>query len=466
MELANDVAQLDATALAEAIRKGTYTSEEAVQSLFERIDRLNGKYNALVSLDRPRALQRAREADLAQARGQSWGPLHGVPITVKDSFRTAGLRTTAGYAPLRDSVPDRDADAVARLKNAGAIVIGKSNCAPLCSDLQTRNDIFGTTGNPWEAGRTAGGSSGGEAAAVALGLSPLGLGSDSGGSIRVPASYCGVYGFKPSIGKIARDGLIPPLGDPAREDSLTVVGAIARSVRDLALSYSILSGEPYGIDAAPQHAPRIAWTGEFPRQLMDDEVSSALEAAYRTLSDSGASVEKVEPPLDLHFLNFKYFMLNMYEFSPRESSPGLHKLFWLFESARSVFSGGIEANYKKLKADQREQVDLFDRFAQQFDCWALPATPTAAFHHQKSGRPIPIRHRGKSKRYSYWHATGGFAFLANFLGCPSVAIPIGRDRNGLPIGIQVVGRREQDTALLRTAAHIAERIGSTMPLAT
>ena len=203
---------LTATQLAEKIRSGETTSLEVVQAFLKQIETYNPILNAIVTLDAQGALERAKEADEALARGELWGPLHGVPVTIKDSFSTAGMLSTSSHPPLADYVPPEDATVVARLRNAGAIILGKSNLPELAGDFQTNSPIFGITNNPWDLSVTPGGSSGGSAAAVAAGLSPLEIGSDLAGSIRIPSHFCGVFGMKPTEHLVSGFGHFPGLG--------------------------------------------------------------------------------------------------------------------------------------------------------------------------------------------------------------------------------------------------------------
>ncbi|MCE7959751.1 MAG: hypothetical protein DYH06_17705, partial [Acidobacteria bacterium ACB2] len=218
--MARDLALLPASRLVAALEKGEVGSEELLRHFLSRVERLSPAFNAVVTLDAERALAEARRCDEERARGERRGPLHGLPVTVKDSFETEGLRTTSGGAPgLEAHVPSRDATAVARLKAAGAVVFGKTNLSTLAMDIQTYNAAFGTTGNPWDPSRTAGGSSGGSAVATSLGLSGLELGSDLGGSIRIPAAFCGVFGHRPSYGIVPTRGHVPgPPGSLAAPD--------------------------------------------------------------------------------------------------------------------------------------------------------------------------------------------------------------------------------------------------------
>ncbi len=240
-ELRADPAFCTATELTAALRGGQVGSLELLRHFHERIDRYNPEINAVVTLD-DTAFTHAAEADAALARGEVWGPLHGLPITIKDSMETAGLRTTAGAEEYAGHVPERDADAVARLRSAGAVVFGKTNLPAYAADCQTYNTLFGTTRNPWNLDRAVGGSSGGAAAALAAGLTGLDLGSDLGGSIRNPAGYCGVFGLRPSFGIIPTRGHVPgPPGSLSVLDMATV-GPMARAAADLDLALDVLAG--------------------------------------------------------------------------------------------------------------------------------------------------------------------------------------------------------------------------------
>ena len=458
MRLADQLTAYDATALAGAIAQGRLSAIDVLNAHLERIEALNPGVNALVTLDAERAAERAREADRAVADGRPIGPLHGVPITVKDSIETAGLRTTAGHRPLANHVPERDADVVRALAEAGANLIGKTNCATLCCDVQSSNKLFGRTSNPWDSSLTSGGSSGGEAVAVAMGMSPLGVGSDTGGSIRIPSSYCGVFGMKPSRGAFSLDGLLPAHGCwPDRSDSLTVPGFIARSVRDLALCHSLASGEPV---APPSSRPlRIACTLEFDEQPVDDEVVRELREACEKLAGDDISISFVDSPIDVRALNRLCLFLLMHEFTPRDFNRLMTGGFAAYDAVSSFFMGGRGKAYEKIKAQQAEQGQGFEEFLSGYDCWIIPATPTAAFPHRRVGSRIPISIGGKVRRHEYLSASAGLSYPINFLGNPSVVIPAARSALGLPIGLQVVGRLDEDQELLAIAALIAERIG-------
>src|SRR5262245_43164531 len=234
--------EMTAKELAGRLRDRTLSAAEALDAHLMRIEKLDSKLNAAVSPDTERARRRRREADAALARGELWGPLHGVPMTLKDGHDVAGLRTTVGTKEL-DRIADQDGSVAARLRAAGAIIIGHSNVPPWLSDHQTQNPIFGRTNNPWNLERTPGGSSGGAAAAVAAGMTPLEIGSDLVGSIRLPAHFCGIYGLKSTEHRVPLSGFVrPPESTPRPVRIMASIGPLARSLDDLELALSIIAG--------------------------------------------------------------------------------------------------------------------------------------------------------------------------------------------------------------------------------
>ncbi|HEX7955390.1 MAG TPA: amidase, partial [Pyrinomonadaceae bacterium] len=235
-----DIIYSSASELARLIKRGEVSSAEVVEAHLARVAEVNPRLNAVVHLTADAARERAREADAARARGEDWGPLHGVPVTVKDAFETAGVVSAGGTAGRAAYVPQEDAAGVARLKAAGAVVLGKTNVPEISLAFESDNLVYGRTHNPYDLTRTPGGSSGGEGAAVASGMSPLGIGSDAGGSIRVPAHFCGVAGIKPTSGRTPRTGHFPPMGGLI--DSIWQIGPLARRVEDLALALPLLCG--------------------------------------------------------------------------------------------------------------------------------------------------------------------------------------------------------------------------------
>lgn len=478
----SNVTTWTATDLARRIGNRTVTSAEAVEAFLSRIETDNPSLNAVVTLDEEAARRRAREADEALDRGERLGPLHGVPFTVKDCWETAGLRTTCGYPPLADHVPNRDATAVARLRDAGGILLGKTNPAMLAADWQTDNPVFGRTDNPWDPGRTPGGSSGGSGAAVAARLSPLDLASDSGGSIRVPAHFCGVAGLKPSEGRVPARGHVPDWHFPGREPRgllrhMGVYGPIARSVEDLQTAFSVLAGPdpreprlpPLPRPDLPSSDPaslRIAWTDRFGAAPVGADTLGALGELVEALEASGSVVEQVEPDLA-----FESAWRSWGEIAAAEigagMSPWLRGMFLLrflfmadrFSPSRKGLMRGIRLSAAGLVTALARRDDTIrgvERVLDGRDVWLCPVAATPAFGHRKPGSPIPV----DGVETPYILAAAGYTTPFSLSGHPVVVLPVGRSRDGMPIGVQVVGHRWRDERLLAVAAVLEEMVPS------
>src|SRR5213082_484001 len=281
-----DIVFSSTTQLAAAIRAGHIAATEVLEAHLAQIATHNSALNAIITMDVERAYERAREADAALARGEHWGPLHGVPFTLKDAHATAGMRTTTGFPPLANYVPQEDSTVTARLKVAGGILLGKTNVAMMLADYQSNNPIFGRTNNPWNIERTPGGSSGGAAAALAAGMTPFEIGTDLSASIRIPAHFCGVFGLKPTEHRVPLTGLIPGLPGPRPVRIMSCIGPMARTVEDLALLYSLIAGSdgrdtevaPVPVDEVPhlelKHL-RVAFAPTFPGLPVAREIRSA-----------------------------------------------------------------------------------------------------------------------------------------------------------------------------------------------
>ncbi|MEM9711358.1 MAG: amidase family protein, partial [Actinomycetota bacterium] len=303
----DELAYASALEIADLIRSGQVSSREAVDATVARIDRLDGPTNLVVTVDAEAARAAADAADAAQAAGYDLGPLHGVPITIKDSFETAGLRTTSGAPELATHVPERDADPVARLRDAGAVIVGKTNLPLYAGDFQSYNDVFGTSANPWDTTRTVGGSSGGSAGALAAGFTPLELGSDIAGSIRHPSHTCGVVGHKPSYGIVSARGQIPGPPGTLTQADLAVAGPMARTVDDCEVALELLAGSDSWHDIAwslelppprttsPQELRVTVWFDEEASPLAA-EVRGLLGSAADALADAGARVDDTPRP--------------------------------------------------------------------------------------------------------------------------------------------------------------------------
>ena len=446
-----DLNNLTATHILELIRTRQLSALEALEACLARIHAENPRINAVVTLEEEGARQRAREADEASSRGELWGPLHGLPMTLKDGHSTAGMRTTSGYEPLRDYVPTSDGTVAARLKAGGAIIFGKTNVSPLLGNIQSDNPIFGRTNNPWHVERTAGGSSGGAAAALATGMTPLEVGSDYAGSIRIPSAFCGVYGLKTTEHRVSMWGHIPDLpGQVRRHRILWSIGPMARSIEDLALCYSVIAG-PDGkdIDVPPLAQPttdnrqpttglKLAWAGTFPGVPVQRSIREAIMGVMAKLEQSGVRVGETLPQVDFKELAQERLVLS-----------------------RSVMDDtdlpSLEEYIKAL--DARDRITrLWEAFFEEWDALICPVSMTTAFPHCSTDTPIVV----DGEAVNYWRAIGHCAPF-NFTGHPVVSLPVGWDGEGLPIGVQLVSRRWGEEKLLGIAQAIAPIIDFKLP---
>ena len=450
-----DIALWTTVRQAEAIRTGQITSRALLEHLIERIERINPSLNAIVTVDYESARAAADAADAALARGETPGPLHGVPITVKDALETRGIRSTGGATELRDNVPARDAPVVRAVRDAGAIIIGKTNLPRWSGDLQSFNELFGTTVNPWHADRVPGGSSGGAAAAVAAGLSSFEIGTDIGGSIRVPSSYCGVFGHKPSFGIVPSSGYLDHERGGTTEADINVIGPIARSAGDLELLLNILLRKdgPLVAELAPPpedvRTLRVAAWLDDAFCPVDAEVLEVMSAAADALEKSGVAVDRsARPDFDV----------------PEVSSLGLWLLFAALAqslppemSADTTHLAWLDAHLAR-EAIREKWAEFFTRF----DAILMPVTMVPPFEHCQSedlaSRTLPCN--GATRPYLdlvSWTVLVGMAYL------PVTVPPIGAGKSGLPTGIQVVGPYGADYRTIRLAGYIAELCGGYQP---
>ena len=470
-----------ATAQAAALRAGKVSSVELLKAYLDRVDRFNPALNALVVDDRKAAMQRARAADRALAKGEVWGPLHGLPMTVKESFDLVGQPTTWGHLPRKQHVAEADALAVQRLKAAGAVVFGKSNVPLNLADFQSYNAVYGTTNNPWDLTRVPGGSSGGSAAMVAAGLSALEYGSDIGGSIRNPAAYCGVYGHKSTWCIVPKRGhsLAPT---PGAEADLSVIGPLARSAADLSLALKLTvgpdaltaRGTQYRLPAPPRSLKglRVAvWLDEPAIAPVDDSVKSRIETAARALAKAGAKVDfKARPdfqPLQAHRT---YLMLLQSNLAARRIDyadlvAARTRLRDDDTSDHAMALRASTASYKEVfDANQaREQLrwawhDFFGRY----DLLLMPITATAAFAHDQS-EPMPARRMRINGAEHPYFAQLFWAGLATAPFLPSTIAPVGLTAEGLPVGMQIVGPEFADLHTIWLAGELAGLIGGYQP---
>jgi amidase len=472
-----DIVFATASDLAKSIRDRQLSCLEVVEAHLAHIDEHNSRINAIVTLDEEGARERAREADEALAAGEPWGPLHGVPITIKDTHETAGMRTVSGFKPLAEYVPSEDAAAVARLRAAGAIILGKTNTPLLTTDWQTHNPVFGRTSNPWNPELTVGGSTGGGAAAVAAGLSPLELGGDVGGSARIPAHFCGVFGLKPTQHAVSTRGHIPDLPGRSRaETQMLQPGPLARSARDLALALGIIAGpDPRRPMVPPVHferlgevelgSLRLAWCDGFGGVVVSGDTSVALETTARALAEQGCQVDRTLPAeIDWDELWTTWGELVQPEVAG--SFPGIMKalmsVLGMLSARQSVMNRGWMRGmgrdrglYFEALARRDEISARLEHFLAGYDAWMIPTVVVPAFPHAKPGKPIQV----DEDSVPYMMAGSAYTAVASLSGHPAVTVPGASSSEELPIGIQLIGRRWDDMRLLAIADRIAELTG-------
>ncbi|MBV9733085.1 MAG: amidase [Verrucomicrobia bacterium] len=445
----NDPVFSTITQWADALRTRRISACEALQIHLARIDQYNPALNAINIIDAEKALERARSADEAVARGELWGPLHGIPFTLKDAHCTAGMRTTVGFPPFAGYVPEEDSAVAARLKLAGGILMGKTNVAMMLGDYQTNNPLFGRTNNPWDVHRTSGGSSGGAAAALAAGMTPFEVGTDLSCSIRIPAHFCGVFGLKPTERRVPLTGLIPnPQNQPRPIRIMSSIGPMARSVEDLQLIYSVIAG-PDGRDTDLQPVPqirikepapkelRIALAPTFPGFPVAADIRSAIETAAAELEKAGAIVEEAELPA--------------VDFQADLSRAGeLIGMMLGTVQPESQEKPVTVAQYFKALAQRDESILAWEQFFESWDALLCPPAMVTAFPHCEPGADLQL----DGTPVSYWLVSAHGA-LFNYTGHPAVVLPCKLDRNGLPIGLQLVGRRWNEAHLLGVAKAVS-----------
>jgi amidase len=442
-----------ATELAGAIRRGEITSIDLLDLYVDRIQRYNDDINAVVALNIDAARARAAEADKALAQGQDWGPLHGLPMTVKDVFEVVGMPTTSGDPKLKGYIPKRNAIAVQRLIDAGAIVFGKTNVPYHALDIQSYNQIYGTTNNPWDLSRTPGGSSGGSAAALAAGFTPLELGSDLGGSVRFPAHYTGVFGHKTTFGIIPRFGHIPPMpGEvPAEFMSsipLFVIGPLARSADDLGIALDVLTtpGNTDERDVRTDLLPprrqqfkdfRVAvwFSDSYPPAEIDAEVYTILQKAVGKLRSAGLDInDEARPHISIDQMDYIFGQI-----ISRLMMRSLPLPEWLVSR-------------------QKEIETMWASFFEHYDVLLVPVAATVAFPHDHTGTLMTrnLEVNGKEKPM-----LGNMTWtrMAIVSGLPATVAPVGLSDSGLPVGIQIIGARFEDRTTIAFAQGLSELIG-------
>ena len=490
IDLRSDIVFLTASEMAHKIREKELTAVEVVEAHLSQIYAFNPQVNAVVTIDAEGALKRAKEADLSLNQGKLWGPLHGVPFTVKDHLATKSIRTTSGFGPLKDVVPDYDATVVARLKEAGAILLGKTNLPTLGTCCGTTNLIFGTTNNPWDLSRTVGGSSGGSAAALATGMTPIEVGSDIGGSIRIPAHYYGIFGMKPTEHLISFHGglapgiekLIPKMQEVQTTRHLIHLGPMARSIEDLQLLLEILTGpDPNDVSTVdmplvfpnrkPHHQLRIAWTKNLPVNhwgQRTDKISLSSSKVIKnfiqklieekiTVQEKKFTPEYIQKAWgvfdELASMEYDFYFPVLFRIQAK-----------LLGNPFSVVPYSYE-KYQYILTERDQIISIMEKVFENYDALLLPVTLGSAYKHvepkYENGMLLnfmePVKIDGEI--IENIAVDTFYTNLFNLMGNPVIVIPIGFTESGLPVGIQVVGRRWSDAKLLIVAKQLFEVAG-------
>jgi aspartyl-tRNA(Asn)/glutamyl-tRNA(Gln) amidotransferase subunit A len=456
---ATDLCFTSAAELAQLIRRRALSPVEITRAVLDRIERLNGRLGAYVLVHGERAMEDARRAEQTMMAGQTLGALHGIPISIKDNLWTAGDRTTSGSRLLAKFGAPEDTPSVAALRAAGAIVVGRTNLPEFAWRGSTDNPLFGESRNPWDLTRTPGGSTGGGAAAVAAGLGPLALGSDGAGSIRIPASFCGLVGLKPTFGRVP---MYPAAGG---NELVAHVCPLTRTVRDAALMMNAIARydrrDPFalpddGVDylaacdeplAGTRGAPvRIAWSADLGFAPVESETREIVASAARAFEDIGVKVEEISPDLG----DPSWIMRTLYGGAhagahaarPPEQKARMDPELVAYAEASASLS---VAEYLKAVAARQAMVDVLRRFFERYD---LLLTPTLCLPAFPLGSVGPRRVAGREVTHLGWTLCYPF----NYSGQPAISIPAGWTASGLPVGIQIVGRRLEDALVLRAAA--------------
>lgn len=455
----NDLNTKSIVELSQLVRNRQVSPIEIVQAHLDRIAQTNPKLNAIVTIA-PDAMERGREAEAAVMRGEALGPLHGVPLTIKDTIETAGLRTTSGSLMRAEFVPTRDAQSVARLKGAGAIILGKTNAAEMAMDYTADNPVFGKTNNPYDVNLTPGGSSGGEAAAIASCMSAGGLGTDLAGSIRIPSHFCGIAGLKPGVGRVPGDLQFPPGTGPYSLGA--VIGPMARNVGDLKLLFAVLAGiELDGGTLAPSHGSRVGFYTDDDVSPVTEETRQAVETAARALSEAGFTTEEIRPPgvERGHELWLKIFsrasvvqLRNIYR-GHEEQGGGFVR--WRLATADNTPLPSLD-DYINFWLERDSVRETLVDWMNDVPLILAPVGATPAYKHDTLKVTVGGQTMSTFRAFSYSQTFSVFDL-------PVVVVPVGASKEGLPIGVQIIGRPLAEQGVLAAAAIIEEAVGGWRP---
>src|SRR6266436_2019834 len=474
-----------ATELSAALAAKKVSAVELAQDAITRIERHDGKINAICVRDFERGLEAARAADAAIARGEQ-KPLLGIPLTVKESYNIAGLPTTWGYVPQKDYRPAEDALAISRVKGAGGVILGKTNVPVGLADWQSYNDIYGTTNNPYNLGRTPGGSSGGSSAAIAAGYGPLSLGSDIGGSLRVPAFHCGVYAHKPTFALVPSRGHTPPPFPPLPFDrDLAVIGPMARSAADLSLLLDVIAG-PDPMEAGKAYTlalppPRHGALKSFRVLVIDTDpvlptnaaVRAAIDRLAANLGKADVKIERQSSLLPDFAASSRLYMRMLLSFLGATFAPEIYA--GALEAAAKLAPDDISLAAERLRgialshrdwvladgARARLRAQWRELFA-TLDAVICPVMPTPAYPHDHSPEQETRRINIDGQDYVYPDQLA-WPGIATLPGLPATAIPIGLSPEGLPVGVQIVGPWLEDRTPLKLAELIEREFGGFVP---
>ena len=445
----------DLKTIAQLIQKRKVSPVEVVQAHLAQIERLNPELNAIVTLA-PDVLERARAAETAVMRGEFTGALHGVPLTIKDTIETAGIRTTSGSKMRVDYVPTVDAPSVARLKGAGAIILGKSNAAEMAMDYTADNPVFGRTNHPLNHDLTPGGSSGGEAVAIATHMSPGGLGSDLAGSVRIPAHFCGICGLKPTTGRVPGELQFPPSVGPYSLGA--VIGPLARTAGDLRLLFAALSKDPFERRSYDLRGFHVAWYTDDDVAPVTVETARAVASAARALRDAGLIVEQRRPP---HVEQGNELWLKLFSRASVVQLRGVYKgrereggsfVSWRLGTADDTRTPSLDEYIAAWMERDRLREELL-QWMETTPIIIAPVGATPAYPHDTLKVTVNGATFGTFKAFSY-------AQTFSVFNLPVVTIPAGKSADGLPIGVQIAGGPFTEEVIL-AAAEIVETALST-----
>lgn len=439
------IAFWSATRQAAGIRDGDFSSRDLLELYIARIERLNPTLNCVVTRDFDVARRTADAADRARSNGEALGVLHGLPITVKDALMTKGLRSTGGARELADLVFEADAPTVAAVRAAGAVIMGKTNLPRWSGDIQTYNDLFGTTGNPWNTDRTPGGSSGGAACAVAAGLTSFEIGTDIGGSIRFPAAFCGIYGHKPTWGVVPSTGYLDHVEGGTTEADVNVIGPLARSADDLKLLMDVMQrrtgpllpnfeSEP----ADPASLELAAWIDD-PFCPVDASVKSVLAAAVDRLRASNLSISAASPDLD----------------PARAASIGGRLVGAATSSHSDSPPSFLHPDWLAWQTERESMCAAWAEFFEGYDAALLPVAFVPPFPHQQDGDFTSRQLIANGEARPYLDVVG-WTILVGMARLPSTVVPVGFTDDGLPIAVQIVGKPGADKVTMALASLVGE----------